>query len=195
MMTTFLSAAILAATLLFPSATAGLPPAVSAPASADQHSRAILAPPSKIPAWVLPLEPAAIDRPFIPPAGPYGPGHRGIDLAGTRGQTVTAAGRGTVVVARPVAGRWIISIQHPEGLAGLPSGRWRTTYEGVRPSVSVGAVVATGDPIGTLAGGGHASGLHWGLKSGRTYRDPLSLLRSPVVLKPFAAPHFPASAQ
>ncbi len=175
MVTTFLSAAILASTLLSPSAT-GSPSAAQYPTAAP--------PP---PTWVAPLEPTTVQRPFVPPAGPYGPGHRGVDLAATRGQSVRAAGPGTVVVARLVAGRWVVSVQHPAGLPGLPEGSWRTTYEGVRPSVSVGAVVSTGDRIGTLVGGGHASGLHWGLKSGRTYRDPLSLIRRPIILKPFSA--------
>ncbi len=189
MMTTFLSAAILAAGLLFPSATGGPPTPVrphpeALDSATDQRLRVILVPPTKTPAWVAPLDPAVIDRPFIPPANPYGPGHRGIDLAGAAGQSVRAAGPGTVVVARPIAGRWIVSIQHPEGLPGLPSGRWRTTYEGVRPSVSVGAVVTAADQIGTLVGGGHAAGLHWGLKSGRVYRDPLPLIRRSIILKP-----------
>lgn len=183
MMTTFLSAVVFAAGLLFPSTTGGPHPVAVAPVTNERPS-VILLPPTKTPGWVAPLEPAVIDQPFHSPESPYGPGHRGIDLAGVVGQSVRAAGPGTVVVARPIAGRWIVSIQHPEGLSGLPSGRWRTTYEGVRPSVSVGAVVAAADQIGTLVGGGHAAGLHWGLKDGRVYRDPITLIRRSIILKP-----------
>jgi murein DD-endopeptidase MepM/ murein hydrolase activator NlpD len=87
--------------------------------------------------------------------------------------SVLAAGDGTVVFAGMVAGRPVVSIDHGDGL--------RTTYEPVDPSVSAGQAVARGTPIGTLQIG-HAgcpvqACLHWGLRRGDTYLDPLSLLR------------------
>ncbi len=92
-------------------------------------------------------------------------------------QAVLAAGGGVVLFAGMVAGRPVISIGHPSGL--------RTTYEPVDATVAAGQVVARGSPIGTLAAG-HAgcsssACLHWGLRRGEVYLDPLGLLRPPRV--------------
>jgi murein DD-endopeptidase MepM/ murein hydrolase activator NlpD len=90
---------------------------------------------------------------------------------------VVAAGAGVVVFAGSVAGRPVVSVAHDGGL--------RTTYEPVTPSVRAGQAVARGDPIGTLAPGHPgctaAACLHWGLRRGEVYLDPLSLLRPPEV--------------
>jgi murein DD-endopeptidase MepM/ murein hydrolase activator NlpD len=50
----------------------------------------------------------------------------------------------------------------------------------VIPSVAAGDLVAAGDPVGRLAAG-HAgcpvpACLHWGLRRGESYLDPLGLL-------------------
>lgn len=121
-----------------------------------------------------PLRPApAIVTPFAQPDNPYGPGHRGVDLAGAPGGPVTAARAGTVAFAGPVAGRGVVSVQHDDGL--------RTTYEPVAPTVAAGAVVHAGDVIGTLEPGHPGcpvpACLHWGARRDRTeYVDPLALL-------------------
>jgi murein DD-endopeptidase MepM/ murein hydrolase activator NlpD len=128
--------------------------------------------------WSAPLagEPA-VTRPFDPPANPYGAGHRGADLAAAPGSPVLAAGDGIVVFAGMVAGRPVVSIDHADGL--------RTTYEPVDPSVAGGQRVARGAPIGVLtpghAGCPEAACLHWGLRRGVAYLDPLALLRPPRV--------------
>ena len=126
--------------------------------------------------WPLAGEPA-VTRPFVPPPTPYAPGHRGVDLAGVPGQPVLAAGAGVVVFAGTVAGRPVVSVDHPGGL--------RTTYEPVAPTVAAGQAVARGTPLGELTAG-HAgcpadACLHWGLRRGDSYLDPLSLLRPPRV--------------
>ena len=113
-----------------------------------------------------------VTRPFDPPPRRWLPGHRGVDLAGSPEAVVRAAGAGVVRFAGPVAGRGVVSVDHPGGL--------RTTYEPVTPAVAVGDRVEAGDPIGTLAAG-HAgcpvaACLHWGLRQGSLYLDPLSLL-------------------
>lgn len=126
-----------------------------------------------------PLVPApAVDRRFEEPAHTYGPGHRGVDLAGAPGQQVVAARAGTVVFAGPVAGRGVVSVQHDDGL--------RSTYEPLSPTVDAGAAVRAGDVLGLLQPGhrGCASSacLHWGVRRDRTvYVDPLVLLRPPQV--------------
>jgi murein DD-endopeptidase MepM/ murein hydrolase activator NlpD len=128
--------------------------------------------------WTAPLPgPPRIARPFDPPANPYGPGHRGVDLAGTAGEQVLAAGAGVVVFAGMVAGRPVVSVQHADGL--------RTTYEPVTPSVGAGQAVARGSPIGVLLHGHPGcpvdACLHWGLRRGETYLDPMLLLRPPRI--------------
>jgi murein DD-endopeptidase MepM/ murein hydrolase activator NlpD len=132
--------------------------------------------------WQAPVTPLVVDRPFISPAGPYAPGHRGVDLAARPGTSVRAAGSGVVRVAGTVAGKGVVSIEHPHRILGRTG--WRTTYEGIRPTVTIGTRVRTGDVIGTVILHAHAAGIHWGLKNGRVYADPLLLLRRPAVLKP-----------
>jgi murein DD-endopeptidase MepM/ murein hydrolase activator NlpD len=128
--------------------------------------------------WSTPLDgDLAITRRFDPPPNPFAAGHRGVDLRGTPLSPVLAAGDGVVVFAGMVAGRPVISIEHADGL--------RTTYEPVDPSIAAGQRVARGSPIGTLVRG-HAgcpreACLHWGLRRGDTYLDPLALLRLPRI--------------
>jgi murein DD-endopeptidase MepM/ murein hydrolase activator NlpD len=128
--------------------------------------------------WVAPvIGELVVTRPFEAPANPFGPGHRGVDLAGSPSSAVLAAGDGVVAFAGMVAGRPVVSIDHADGL--------RTTYEPVDPSVAAGQAVARGSRIGVLAAGHPgctaAACLHWGLRHGETYLDPLSLLRPPRV--------------
>lgn len=121
--------------------------------------------------WPLAAEPR-VTRWFDPPPRPWLPGHRGVDLAAEPGATVRAAGPGVVHFAGPVAGVGVVSINHAGGL--------RTTYQPVTPSVSAGDAVVAGDPIGVLEPGHPgclaAACLHWGLRRGATYLDPLALL-------------------
>jgi murein DD-endopeptidase MepM/ murein hydrolase activator NlpD len=124
------------------------------------------------------LPPPAVLTPFGAPDNPFGPGHRGVDLAGSVGQPVRAARGGTVVFAGPVAGHGVVSVQHDDGL--------RTTYEPVQPVVETGAVIRAGEVIGLLqpghAGCAAQACLHWGVRRDRNeYLDPLVLLRPPRV--------------
>lgn len=95
-----------------------------------------------------------------------------MDLAGEPGMVVRAAGPGVVHFAGSLAGRGVVSIQHSAGL--------RTTYEPVQPVVAAGDRVRTGDVIGRLTAGHRecpvTACLHWGLRLGGAYLDPLSLL-------------------
>ena len=147
----------------------GAPVATAAPPS-----------PSAVPAslWGWPLEgDPVVARPFRPPPTPYAAGHRGVDLAGAAGAPVLAAGAGTVAFAGMVAGRPLVSVDHADGL--------RTTYEPVQPVVAAGQPVERGSPLGVLLAGHDGcpaeACLHWGLRRGETYLDPLSLLRPPRV--------------
>jgi murein DD-endopeptidase MepM/ murein hydrolase activator NlpD len=145
------------------------------PAAADP---APAMPPAATALWVAPLAgDLTVTRPFDPPPDPFAAGHRGVDLGGTPWSPVLAAGDGVVVFAGMVAGRPVVSIDHADGL--------RTTYEPVDPSVGAGERVTRGSPIGTMSAG-HAgcpreACLHWGLRRGETYLDPMTLLRPPRV--------------
>ncbi|WUH96893.1 M23 family metallopeptidase [Spirillospora sp. NBC_00431] len=130
-------------------------------------------------AWRWPLGPPVpqVVRTFSPPASPWGPGHRGVDLAARPGQPVYAAGPGRIAYADRLAGRGVVAIDH---------GALRTTYLPVHPGIDVGRRVASGTRIGTLERGRHcpAPCLHWGLLRGSLYLDPLSLVRHQIRLLP-----------
>lgn len=130
--------------------------------------------------WPLDPTPTVVER-FDPPRSAYGAGHRGVDLAGRRGDRVRSALAGRVTFAGSLAGRGVVVVSH---------GSTRTTYEPVRASVRVGDRVGAGGTIGTLQqGGSHCAPsacLHWGLIDGDTYLDPLTLVGAgPVRLLPF----------
>jgi murein DD-endopeptidase MepM/ murein hydrolase activator NlpD len=152
------------------------PPAGGAPAAAPAPR------PPSVPAsgpvgparsfrWPVDGTPRVVRR-FDPPPRPWSPGHRGVDLAAGPGVVVRAAGDGMILYAGPVAGRPVVSVLHADGL--------RTTYEPVLPGVRVGQRVRAGDPLGVLLPGHPgcpiAACLHWGLRRGDSYLDPLALL-------------------
>lgn len=130
-------------------------------------------PASAAPEWIWPVAPGppVVVRGFDPPAQPWEPGHRGVDLLGTEGAPIRAAGVGVVTYAGPVAGVGVVTVTH---------GRLRTTYQPVAATVAAGDRVEVGDPIGTLTGAGShcppSACLHWGLLRGNTYLDPLDLV-------------------
>jgi murein DD-endopeptidase MepM/ murein hydrolase activator NlpD len=128
--------------------------------------------------WSWPLSPRPrVVRPFVRPAGRYGPGHRGVDLDGPPGQPVLAVDSGTVAHVGVVAGRGTVTLLHASGL--------RSTYEPVLGSVTVGQPVARGSVLGRLTGtGSHCSPaacLHLGAMRGTEYLDPMQLLESGTV--------------
>lgn len=140
--------------------------------------------------WPLPGSPPEVSRPFAPPESRYGAGHRGVDLVGVPGQPVLAAGSGRVSFAGMLAGRGVVVVVH---------GSLRTTYEPVTASVPVGGFVALGDAIGTLEpahlGCPAAACLHWGLRRGEEYLDPVRLVeRGPVRLLPLDGSAVPGAA-
>lgn len=121
--------------------------------------------------WSAPVPgPVTVVRAFAPGQQRWSPGHRGVDLAAAARGPVLAAGPGRVVFAGPVAGRGVVSVAH---------GDLRTTYEPVAATVRTGDVVAAGSPLGVLDPGHAGCGacLHWGLRRGDDYLDPMRLLR------------------
>ena len=135
------------------------PPPVMAPAPP-----APVAPPP--PAGAPAPVPGEVVAPFRPPATPYGPGHRGVDLAARPGEQVRAPAGGTVFFAGQVAGKRYVTIDHGGGL--------RTTYGGLGAiAVRAGQVVAAGQAIARLAA--RATHLDWGALLDGSYVDPLLL--------------------
>ena len=106
---------------------------------------------------------------YDPPAQRWDAGHRGVDLAANRGAPVLAAADGRVSFAGRLAGRGVVVVDH---------GSVRTTYEPVEPLAAVGDRVKAGAVIGRIGTGGHCSStcLHWGLKRGDAYLNPLLLV-------------------
>ncbi len=122
-------------------------------------------------------------RAFDAPTTPFGPGHRGVDLAARTGQAAHAAGAGVVSFAGSVAGRGVVVVQHTDGVS--------TEYEPVTPLVRRGDAVRAGEVIahlhgrhGTCPPGGC---LHWGARRDGDYFDPMLLLEplGPVRLLPW----------
>ena len=119
---------------------------------------------------VWPLDgPATVVRGFRPPALRWTAGHRGVDLAASSGAPVRSAAAGTVRFAGQIAGRGVVVVDH---------GSVRTTYEPVISEVRVGREVSAGQVIGRIGAGSHCAVtcLHWGLRRGADYLDPLQLL-------------------
>ena len=138
----------------------------------------LLAPP-----WAWPVDPPhTVVRPYIAPATPYSPGHRGVDLAAPGG-AVYAPADGVVHFAGTVVDRPVLSIEHPGGVL--------TSYEPVVTELVAGAHVERGDVIGTVVAGHCASPcLHFGVREHGEYASPLAWLGGlePAVLLPTRGP-------
>lgn len=130
----------------------------------------VAAPTAAAAAVGVPPVPGAVVGAFDPPAVAWASGHRGVDVAADAGTTVVAPADGIVSFAGLVAGRPVLVVTH---------GDTRTTLEPVVATVAVGTRVAAGQQVGVLEAGhacAAASCLHWGLRRGEEYLDPLGLL-------------------
>ncbi|MBD0424162.1 M23 family metallopeptidase [Streptomyces sp. TRM S81-3] len=174
------SACTWVALLLTLSLALAVPSPAPPPVPASAVAPAPRAPDPAVPAvargWPVGTGPAVL-RGWEPPSTPYGPGHRGVDLAAPPGAPVRAVAPGRVSFAGRVAGKGVVSVE----LTGTGDPPLRTTFEPVRASVKKGRRVAAGDVLGTVeatAAGTHCTApcLHWGLLRGDVYLNPLSLL-------------------
>ncbi|HUR18099.1 MAG TPA: peptidoglycan DD-metalloendopeptidase family protein [Acidimicrobiales bacterium] len=110
---------------------------------------------------------APVADPFRPPQSPYGPGNRGIDYATAPGTPVRSAAAGVVAFAGPVAGTLHVVVLHADGI--------RTSYSFLRTvGVHRGQRLAQGEAVGAAG-----PGLHFGVRAGDAYLDPLVLLAPP----------------
>jgi len=131
-------------------------------------------PVARLGAWSWPVSGAhALARPYVAPAGPYGAGHRGIDirapLGADVGAPVLAPADGVVHFAGFVVNRPVLSIQHADGVL--------SSYEPVETTLVVGDRVTRGQVIGTLLPG-HCTApcLHLGVRVDGEYVNPLLFL-------------------
>jgi len=122
----------------------------------------------------------AVLRLFDAPAQRWSSGHRGVDLAAAVGEAVRSPAAGVVSFSGTVVDRGVVTITHPDGL--------RSSLEPVVGAPVAGTTVGAGDQIGNVQRSGHCAReacVHWGVRRGQTYLDPLELLGvDPVVLLP-----------
>jgi murein DD-endopeptidase MepM/ murein hydrolase activator NlpD len=120
--------------------------------------------------WQWPVDPPKrVVRPYVAPPSPYGPGHRGVDLAASPGDAVYAPADGVVYFVGVVVDRPVLSIRHPGGLL--------SSFEPVRSELAAGTAVKRGERIGILASGHCATGcLHFGVRLYGQYLSPLKYL-------------------
>ncbi|WP_170224749.1 peptidoglycan DD-metalloendopeptidase family protein [Mumia flava] len=137
-------------------------------------------------AWDWPVDGGEVAAGYLPPTSPYGPGHRGLDVAAPTGSVVRAVAAGTVTFAGRVAGVGAVTVDH---------GGRRSTYQPVVAVVRSGAEVSRGEPLGRLSPVGSHCGpracLHLGRIEADGYADPLALLSPQAQVRLFP-PHGPA---
>lgn len=138
-------------------------------------------PAGRVPELRMPLA-GPVVRGFELPAGPFGPGHRGVDVGARMGEVVRAPAAGRVLFAGPVAGTsWVTLLVAPGVMVTvgplLPDRRLAAGR--VRALAVVGRV-----------GLGHGDALHVSLRVDGVYVDPLRYLvdRPRPRLAPLLAP-------
>lgn len=118
--------------------------------------------------WRWPVDGAReVVEPFLAPAHEYGAGHRGMDVLAPIGSVVHAPADGFVAFRGVVVDRPLLTIDHGDGVV--------STFEPMDSELTAGAAVRAGDPIGTVATGGHAPAgtLHVGVRLNGVYINPM----------------------
>jgi septal ring factor EnvC (AmiA/AmiB activator) len=186
----FLLAGLLAAGVVAPAAAPVAAPAAVAERPAPWAPAEPRSP--RVPPLWMPVT-GPLVRGFDMRAGPYGPGHRGIDIAAPAGALVRAPAAGRVVFAGQVAGtRWVTLMAAPGVLVTLGP---------LLDPVATATRVRSKAPVGRL-GPGHAAtpaaptspaapaALHLSVRVDGVYVDPLVYLvdRPRPRLVPLPAP-------
>jgi murein DD-endopeptidase MepM/ murein hydrolase activator NlpD len=136
--------------------------------------------PARVPPLWMPVA-GAVVRGFDARAGPYGPGHRGIDIAAPVGEVVRAPAAGRTVFAGPVAGTTWVSILVAPGVT--------VTLGPLLDQLATAGGVRSRAPVGRVALG-HGANLHLSVRVDGEYVDPLGYLvdRPRARLAPLLAP-------
>jgi murein DD-endopeptidase MepM/ murein hydrolase activator NlpD len=138
--------------------------------------------PPRVPALWMPVH-GAVVRGFDARDGPYGPGHRGIDIAAPEGTIARAPAAGKVAFAGPVAGTTWVSLVVAPGV--------RVTL-GPLLDPTAARRVRLGDPLGRVGPGHRVGGvtLHLSARVDGVYVDPLAYLvdRPRPRLAPLSSP-------
>jgi len=139
--------------------------------------------PPRVPGLWMPVT-GAVVRGFDARAGPYGPGHRGIDISAPVGATVRAPAAGRVGFAGPVAGTtWVSLVVAPGVRVTLgpmldPVTAGRVSSRAPLGRVGPGHRAAPAEGAGPTegAGPGLAATLHLSVRVDGVYVDPLAYL-------------------
>lgn len=115
----------------------------------------------------------------------YGPGHRGVDLAAPVGTPVRAPAGGRITFAGVVVGHRWVTVDH---------GALRSTVGPLdTASVRLGDRVERGSVLGRSGLAHGRPGVHWSVRRGDTYLDPLGARpRVATLLPPHGRPDSPA---
>jgi hypothetical protein len=139
--------------------------------------------PPRVPGLWMPVI-GAVVRGFDARAGPYGPGHRGIDISAPVGATVRAPAAGRIGFAGPVAGTtWVSLVVAPGVRVTLgpmldPVTAGRVSSRAPLGRVGPGHRAAPAEGAGPTedAGSGLAATLHLSVRVDGVYVDPLAYL-------------------
>lgn len=166
-------------------AAALLPLSAAAVETAPSTTAARPLPASLAWGWPLAGKPRVVHD-FDPPDKPWLSGHRGVDLLAAQGAAIRAPTAGVVTFSGVVVNRHVLTITTADGL--------RLSLEPVQSRLRAGDAVVRGETLGTLAGPTHCgagppgggSCLHWGVRRGDTYLNPLQFILDlrPSVLLP-----------
>ena len=133
--------------------------------------------PPRVPGLWMPVI-GAVVRGFDARAGPYGPGHRGIDISAPLGTTVRAPAAGRVEFAGPVAGTIWVSLVVAPGVRVTLGPLLDPVMAGRVPSRAPLGRVGPGHQAGSSEGAGSGIGarLHLSVRVDGVYVDPLVYL-------------------
>lgn len=145
-----------------------------------------------VPRWEWPVgDSPDVLRGFDKPPEPWSRGHRGVDLKISGGGEIRAPADGRISFAGWVVDRPVLTIEHPSGL--------RSSFESVETKLAEGDTVSRGEVVGHVSTPWHCgtkSCLHWGVRRGEEYLNPLQFVTDmrPSVLLPLPPEALPAKA-
>jgi murein DD-endopeptidase MepM/ murein hydrolase activator NlpD len=127
--------------------------------------------------WEWPIDPPVVKRYAEIPEQNWKTGHRGIDLLSAADGAVHSPADGYISAINSFGTKHIVSVTH---------GELRSTFESVTTTLKINDPVQRGQIIGYL----HETSdhclpdlcLHWGVKRGETYLDPINFVQGEPVL-------------